>query len=200
MKELCIPDAPHMDNNEIALFRKYIPSGGRALEFGCGGSTRFFFGNGIEKLFSVENDIKWAQCVLNDNFLRPFVQAERLKLFMIDIGPLKENAWGIPDGMPTHLWLKYHSEVWSCIESGKLDFILIDGRFRVACALKTILYCKQRPLVFIHDFWNRAQYFPILSFMNVIDRIDTSVVLQQKWRIDWRAFCMMLQHYQLNFE
>ena len=38
-----VPAAPWMTESEIQLFARWLPFGCIALEFGVGGSTRFFF-------------------------------------------------------------------------------------------------------------------------------------------------------------
>eukprot|EP00922_Rhytidocystis_sp_ex-Travisia-forbesii_P017214 GHVS01025675.1.p1 GENE.GHVS01025675.1~~GHVS01025675.1.p1 ORF type:complete len:465 (+),score=75.40 GHVS01025675.1:68-1462(+) len=38
------------------------------------------------------------------------------------------------------------------------DIILVDGRYRVTCALMTLLYVHPLSVVLIHDFWNRPAY------------------------------------------
>ena len=41
-----VSSMPWMTENEVRLFARWIPLGCIALEFGSGGSTRFFFENG----------------------------------------------------------------------------------------------------------------------------------------------------------
>jgi hypothetical protein len=64
-------------------------------------------------------------------------------------------------------------------KSEEPDLVLIDGRFRVACAL-TVLLNSDKPYVIIHDFNNRSQYHCILIFYDVIESVDTLVVLKKK--------------------
>ena len=191
-----IPATPWMHEKEISLFAKWLPHGGNALEFGCGGSTRFFFERGIFHLTSVEGDTVWGQSVLTDPFLSFFIHKERLQFILPKIGPVGKHS--MPVGPPTPLWLKYHSAVWDIFDCNALDFILIDGRFRLACAIQSIVHCPQKPIVFIHDFWNRKEYHPILNFMDILDRIETSVVLKQKKRIHWRNLFLLLQKIQFD--
>lgn len=196
MKE--IPAKPWMSDKEIALFAHWLPRGGRALEFGCGGSTRFFFEQGIQECTSVEADVAWGQSVLADPFLSFFVTKQRLRFIFPDIGLVRENACSWPEGPPSPLWLHYHSDVWERLDCKTLDFILIDGRFRVACALQSIMHCPHVPVVLVHDFWNRKEYRPMLRVMDVQDQADTAVILRRKRRIRWQDMEKLLQQAMLD--
>ena len=63
---------------------------------------------------------------------------------------------------------------------------MIDGRFRVACTLKTISECyKNRDLeILIHDFWDREEYHILLKYLHEVDRADTLGVFVIKTNFD----------------
>lgn len=193
-----VPAAPWMTESEIQLFARWLPFGCIALEFGVGGSTRFFFENGGFKLASVEGDRAWGQSILEDPFLAFFIKNGRLSLHLPDIGPILPDACSTPQDPPMPQWLHYHSEIWDNIDCANLGFILIDGRFRLSCALQSIIRCAQRPTVLMHDFWNRPMYHPVLEFMDVLDRDGSLVVLRQKESIDWRKLVRCLQRSQFD--
>eukprot|EP00922_Rhytidocystis_sp_ex-Travisia-forbesii_P017217 GHVS01025678.1.p1 GENE.GHVS01025678.1~~GHVS01025678.1.p1 ORF type:complete len:491 (+),score=75.58 GHVS01025678.1:157-1629(+) len=44
------------------------------------------------------------------------------------------------------------------VPSKQPDIVFIDGRYRVACALMTLLYVQPQSVVLIHDFWGRPAY------------------------------------------
>ena len=48
------------------------------------------------------------------------------------------------------------------------DAALVDGRFRVACALKLLPFLTQDSVLFMHDFWRRPMYHAVLDFHDVI--------------------------------
>lgn len=193
-----IPASPWMTDPEVKLFSKWLPFGCTALEFGSGGSTRFFFENGAKQLSSVEGDGNWIESLVADPFLAFFLGKGRLKIHMPDIGPIRENSCSNPAGDVSPKWLNYHNEIWELIDCSALNFILIDGRFRLACALQSIVYCEQKPLLLFHDFWNRPVYHPILEFVDVLDRAETSAVLRQKDVVDWRKLTVCLQRAQFD--
>jgi hypothetical protein len=83
--------------------------------------------------------------------LRHFVHA--------DIGPTKE--WGVP--VSAAEWRKWHSyplHVWDVGKKLGLvpDLVLIDGRFRLACFLATLLFAKAGCRIFFDDYAPRPQY------------------------------------------
>ena len=64
------------------------------------------------------------------------------------------------------------------------DVALVDGRFRMACALELIrsayVDCEHSK-VLIHDFWNRPYYHAIvMKWYTAIDRVDTLAVFTCK--------------------
>lgn len=197
-KVLLCPQTPWMTEEETKCFRNRIPRGGAALEFGMGGSTRFFFENGIGWLDSVESDPAWVATMGRDPFLAHFIRKKRLFLHHADIGPVRQH--GLPDSQPHPVWLRYHQQIWQSVNSEKLDFILIDGRFRLACACQALLHCPQRPLLLVHDFSERPGYHAILAFADILESAGATVVLRQKPDADFRKLALLLQHAQFDPE
>ena len=185
-----------MTDEEVECFRRWIPKGGAALEFGMGGSTRFFFENGIGRLNSVESDPTWVSALAGDPFLAFFIRKNRLTLHHADIGPVREH--GLPLGNAQPRWLRYHQEIWNIITGNTLDMVLIDGRFRLACACQVLLHCPQFPPMLIHDFSCRPEYHAILAFTDVLDSAGTTAVLKQKPDADIRKAAILLQHTQFT--
>jgi hypothetical protein len=59
---------------------------------------------------------------------------------------------------------------------------LIDGRFRVACALKAFSVISDTCVVLFDDFLNRPQYHIVLEFYEVVEQTTEKVmaVLRKK--------------------
>ena len=49
----------------------------------------------------------------------------------------------------------------------KPDFVFVDGRFRVATALKSIESSKDDSVLLIHDYQNRKEYWDLETFFDV---------------------------------
>ena len=61
-----------------------------------------------------------------------------------------------------------------------LDVALVDGRFRLQCALKLLPYMEGNGTVLIHDFWVRAPYHGVLKYYDVIGYARSVVALRKK--------------------
>ncbi len=62
----------------------------------------------------------------------------------------------------------------------KPDLVLVDGRFRVACALQAIVNTMPGVEIMIHDFFARQHYYDVLHFADIVDCADNLVVLRAK--------------------
>ncbi|CAK7014599.1 MAG: hypothetical protein DESF_00586 [Desulfovibrio sp.] len=187
---------PVMSADEISLLDKYTPSG-RVLEFGAGGSTVFFASREVQHIATVESDSEWINRLLLGNaLLRQCAKSGRWQALHARIGATGE--WGVPlSRRPSVAWLNYHQSVWSALDPSQLDFVLIDGRFRVACALQVLLRTAGRSVpVMVHDFSCREHYHVLLHFFDIIDAADTAVVLLRKDNPSWRDAAICLQEYQ----
>lgn len=190
--------APRMTKAELDLLDNFIPFGGNVLEFGSGGSTRHFFSKGISHLTSVDSDPAWLDKLSKDKMIQFFANKGKWQPIHADIGPL-EN-WGKPvDKRPNYSWLSYH-QCWDMIKDKRIQLILIDGRFRVACLCQSILNCKSNSTIFIvHDFEHRPYYQDMLTITDIIVQADSSVALKRKKRIDWHHMCHLIQKYQFDW-
>ena len=73
----------------------------------------------------------------------------------------------------------YVNAVDKCsIES--LDIVLVDGRFRLQCALKLLPYLHKDSVLLLHDFWIRRPYHEVLKYYDVIGYARSVVALQKK--------------------
>lgn len=191
---------PRMTDAELSLLDSNIPLGGKVLEFGCGGSTLRFFDLGAASVTSVESDARWIEEVTRQPIMLPLLKARRWLPIYGNVGETRD--WGRPaKDEPQVFWLSYHQLCWDVMPDTAFDLVFIDGRFRVACLCQSLLRCSREDALFImHDFWDRPQYHPVLTFCDAIDRADTAVVLRRKAEVDWRRLCLVLQAYQFEPE
>ena len=61
-----------------------------------------------------------------------------------------------------------------------LDMALVDGRFRIQCALKLLPYLTNDSVLVLHDFWIRKPYHKVLEYYNVIGYARSVVALRKK--------------------
>ena len=182
-----LPDAPFMTPPEQQLFLKALRKAKHYFEFGAGGSTIWAVREGLV-VQGVESDATWVTALAD-------TCGEKCQLRSVDIGPTKE--WGFPvNTQPDNRFEAYSKAIYDMPRA--FDLVLIDGRFRVACTLTTILHTMEHAenlnntRIFIHDFWDRPHYHSVLKYLEIVERVDTAGIfiikeglstehLQQEW-------------------
>ena len=86
----------------------------------------------------------------------------------IDCGELEE--WGRPKTYEKREnFQNYINAIWQ-YPSFKPDLILIDGRFRVACFLTSLLNSNPGTKIIFDDYFDRAQYHIVEEFIQPIGK------------------------------
>lgn len=165
---------PWMTPREVQCLKKFLTKATYYFEFGSGGSTHFALQTSKGKVVSVESAKPWVKRVRKT--LRKY--GDRLSVRWIDIGPV--GNCGIPTNSKTSSrWPNYSLAIKKLPPGTQVDTVLVDGRFRVACILQTILTFPNAT-VCVHDFWKRPEYHVVLPFFYVIAGADTLVVMKAK--------------------
>jgi len=69
----------------------------------------------------------------------------------------------------------------SAAEKETIDFVLVDGRFRVACCLKTFGSVQENCRIAFDDFTNREWYHVVLEDVDIAHEIfDRMAILKKK--------------------
>jgi hypothetical protein len=165
---------PHMKPLDRGLFYKYLDTATAYLEFGSGGSTyQASLRPGISHIISIESDYEWHSKLKG---LIP--RKEGVDLRFCDMKTLP-HTWGYPGKDSTAEDWKKYSDV-PLDPSVRINFVLIDGRFRVACCLKCfgIEDCR----IAFDDFLDRPQYHAVLEFFEIVEQTAdrTMVILKKK--------------------
>ncbi|WP_425098556.1 hypothetical protein [Tropicibacter sp. S64] len=152
--ELTLPEA------EAALLRAAYEEAEVLLEYGSGGSTVMASEMTGKTVFSVESDKDWAQMMRGFLAENPPAAGTEVDVIWSDIGATKE--WGHPvDHTEFQRYPRYALEVWGLPEFRQPDVILVDGRFRQACAL-TAAFMAQKPVtVLFDDYVQRKHYHKV---------------------------------------
>jgi hypothetical protein len=186
-----VPPKPHMSEPEIGLFGRALDGRKHYLEFGAGGSTHFALNAGVERIVSVESDRGWVEALHDVPLIADAVTAGRLHLLHGNIGPVRK--WGFPlDDSNRALWKRYPEAPWPVWnELGACpELVLVDGRFRVACALRTALFFMEHgqeadARLLCHDFSEkRVAYQAIFRFFDLVEQVDTLVYAKMKPGLD----------------
>jgi len=171
---------PHLSNNDMNMFYKYLNTARVYFEYGSGGSTyQVSLLDNIQKIYTVESDKEWQDKLLssisNDKIV--FIYNE------MDTSP---NTWGNPGKNATdHQKINYSNHILNLDieEQQGIDLVFIDGRFRVACCLKCFDVIKDSCLIMFDDFLNRKQYHIVLNYFEIIDKTaDNRMVILKKKR------------------
>lgn len=173
-----------MTKDEQEIFNKYVKSSQFYLEFGSGGSTLHVLQKSKAKIYSVESSLDWIEYLSKYLFIRK-ARNKRLFFHYVNIG--QTGRWGYPiSEVSSNLFPNYSKDIFSTLDANKIDTVLIDGRFRVACALSVIINISatKHTHILIHDFWNREKYHIVLKYLTKVDQIDTLGVFQIKNNID----------------
>lgn len=181
-----------LSENEKNFLISQIKNTKNYLEFGAGGSTFLALKETkAKKITSVESDEKWIEHLKNWKEITDNIN-NRLKFIHVNIG--KTGDWGVPiEDNKKHLFSNYSSAPFE--QSSNYDVGFVDGRFRVACALKTILNCDKSCKILMHDFTNRPQYHCILQFLDIVDTVETMALFKIKDNYDKIKLSEMVEKY-----
>jgi hypothetical protein len=166
-----------MTADERQRYGELASDASNILEFGAGGSTLLAFQNGVQTVTSVESDKLWLDRLRTHPAMATYVQSGAWQPVHADIGEV--GSWGKPvDKSHIEDWPNYHRAVWDRFPRA-YDLVLVDGRFRIACAMQAAIRAPQSTLVF-HDFYLRPFYEPVLDVYDVAERVDDMAILSLK--------------------
>ena len=170
---------PIMTDLERELFINTIKNSKYYLEFGGGGSTFLILKSTNAKVICVEGDMNW----INHMRMNYFIYEQEL------LCRLKSEYDKYPN---------YSSKVFEYIDKEKIDTVFIDGRFRVACALQSIINLNKNAVIIIHDFFDRDYYHVLLNYLEVINKADTLGVFKIKENINYDEIKELIKQYQYD--
>jgi hypothetical protein len=152
--ELTMPEA------EAAVLRRAYERAECILEYGSGGSTVLASELPGKRVVSVESDPDW--CAMMRDWFAANPRRSAVEIVHADIGPTRE--WGHPqDEAQWRRFPAYPLKVW---DSGIApDVVLVDGRFRVGCALATAFRTQKPVTVLFDDYGDRKPYHRVEEFL-----------------------------------
>ena len=170
---------PHMTQNDLNMFYKYLDKACRYFEYGSGGSTyQASLRPNLEAIYSVESDLGWH------NRLKALIGAKPHVNHIYCEMKATGNNWGTPGrGSTLEDWNAYSGAI---ISIPNIDFVLIDGRFRVACCLKCFDAVGPDCLIAFDDFLDRPQYHIVLGFFEVVEKTSDNrmVILKKRLNVE----------------
>jgi hypothetical protein len=169
LKGYRVRSLPSFDSEGVKFFETVIKKTSKYLEYGSGGSTL------IAAQF-----VDVLVCVESDRVFMASVRAELSKssrrcaqyFFTPNIGFTRE--WGYPvfrrpTSSRVSRWRQYPGAPWPLFKEKNMvpDTILIDGRFRVACALESLLNIGPSTRIIVDDYVGRS-YAAIENYADLI--------------------------------
>lgn len=154
-----------MSGTDLSNFLIELSKERIVLEFGSGGST-FLFSENAKFTTSVESDIYFSKMI--EKTLRKKGQIEKTHIYWASIGPTK--SYGQPlfllERFFRHRYINYFNKIFQeSKNSCKAEIVFIDGRFRVACAMSSLLNIKQDFKIIVDDYFDRPEYFDIAKVL-----------------------------------
>ena len=167
-----------MSEKERNLLIKHIKLSQKHIEFGAGGSSFLALLYSDAVVYSVESNKNWIDYIQSWKFIRDKERENKISFNVIDIG--QTGDWGYPVNNSNETdYPKYSLSIFEKLKDTHVDTIFIDGRFRVACALASILYCPYAKIL-MHDYTIRKEYHVIEEFLDICEVADTLTVFSLK--------------------
>ena len=159
MSKNVIRDITLFDGDDY-LFKKYVKNCDIYFEYGVGKSTKYVIENTKAKIVAVDSDKNWIKSIDISK------RKKDIKLNWIDLGELGD--WGRPKTYyHRNNFFDYISINWQF--NSMADVILVDGRFRVACFLYSLLKSKEGKIIIFDDYTNRSYYHVVEEIVPVFD-------------------------------
>jgi hypothetical protein len=159
---------PAMDEEGLSFFKTAIANSTCFLEYGCGGSTVYALNTeNIKTIISVDTSKEWVEKV------GQYVQSKETNLLLnhCDLGVVGD--WGRPVNRDqSQSFWRYMVTPWQVARSKGLipDIVLVDGRFRVASFLYSLICARLGTLIMFDDYLNREDYFVVEKFCQLKEK------------------------------
>lgn len=172
---------PHgmMTEAEKAMLMENLGQSRSYLEWGMGNTTLWALSvSTVKRITAIEGCEPFlADWVRVQDGVAEAEQKKRLRVIFADTG------MAAPHSEPSHNWAAI-GEAYAAPKTlrNPSDFVLVDGRFRVACAITAALLGCGR--VAIHDYSFRPHYGAMMEFFDLVEAVDTIIILKPKKKIN----------------
>jgi hypothetical protein len=187
VRHVDIPSEPYFDEESTAYFRAQLERARNYLEYGSGGST-ILANRLVNMLVSVDTDGN----LLADVRRKLAEQSRRAltRLIHVNIGLTLDSGMPLftkPTRRRVRRWEDYPTAPWRYLRSiaQQPDLILVDGRFRVACVLESLLSLSplSNTRILVNDYVDRPHYHVVERFAD-FERVGRMAVLRPRRLID----------------
>lgn len=179
---------------ETDFFRALIAGKVSYAEYGIGTATEIACTSPLTNIISVANDRLLAEQFFSANHILPGqFPNNRVTLLVVDLGPA--GGTGIPlDGSRASSWSQYVDAPFS--QKIVPDIVLINGPFKVACMLRTVLDAPEADVVVKCDDFSRFNL--IEPFLTTVEQCDSLVYLRRNPQISNKNASNLLTSFAYN--
>ena len=197
-----IPDTPAFDVEGDRYFATRMPKARIYLEYGSGGSTIVAAKTRV-RFKTVDSDPFFLRAV--ENKITTELGSPNGDFIYCDIG--MTELWGVPlfkrlSARRRNRWKRYPLAPWLDNDASFLpDLVLIDGRFRVACALTTIKYLTNKLSfeILVDDYGDRAEYQEIEKYAELSSMQGRMAVFKPKPAVNLDNIDQAIETYSLDY-
>lgn len=159
-----LPTRGRLFDGHDDIFNDLISTAKTYGEYGCGASTIWAANHTALEVTSVDTSKAWL-----DHVQTKIIRTDAIKAVHVDLGPLGD--WGRPDGYQyRQRFIDYVEGPW--MEGKSFDLVLIDGRFRMACFLTTLLRARPGTRILFDDYVERKHFHVAEQFLESFRRND----------------------------
>lgn len=166
-----VPTRPHLDPDTAEWFERRLRRTKLFLEFGSGGSTVLANALAVPSI-TVESDRFYGAAVRN-----AIINGDLTRIVIPKMGIT--GPWGMPMFFRRAKGPRYVTAPFELIDETYPDFILVDGRYRVACALESARRVHMRGAtaeLMLDDYDGRPFYHVLESYLGTPKRIGRAAV------------------------
>lgn len=167
---LSVPSEPRLDEEGLAFLRKQLMNTKVFVEYGSGAST-VLAAHLVPTIVSVESDLRFR------DLLQKRISSLKLKsnvhLLHVDIGFTEDFGYPLVKRQTperVRRWSEYPKAPWRELDALGVapETVFIDGRFRVACALQTLLETDENCCILVDDYVGRTPYECITRYADLV--------------------------------
>lgn len=142
-------------DGEDALFHAAVAGARTYGEYGLGASTLWMDQHTDARIIGVDTALDWVTQT------QAQLTREGHDIVHIDVGPVAK--WGRPRTYRKRRnFIHYVESIWR--GDALPDVVLVDGRFRVACFLTTLLHAQPGTRIIFDDYVGRRTYHLVEEF------------------------------------
>lgn len=160
-------------------------------EYGCGLSTIYSVNLMNKKTLSVDTDQSWVEKIFKNTNNKSLLNIKH-----VDLG--STGNWGMPQNYSKRDNINLYLEsLWKYTE--KPDFILIDGRFRVASFLTSLKFASKDTIICFDDYVDREIYHVVEEFEKPFTKDKRQAYFKVKGNYDMKLLNYTIEKFEYVF-